>query len=204
MERFTKIMTFAIAVAAIALCLCSCARSSEYKANYNEDSDNTNSDYSDTQTETTSIPLNEYGFNNMDEWGDALIQVTQNDDGSFVTSDNGDNYVTYDEGMGVLRFFPDKQIYIFSTYRPLTNSLEPNKNGGTFKYEILDNDNCAFAVALGGTFNISERIEEKGAVIMKINNKYYIPIALIDESKDVLIGQSEFGYDAYHLKLKSK
>lgn len=204
MKRFTEIMVFATAVVAIALCLCSCARSSEYKANYNEDSDDTISDYSDTQTETTSTPLNEYGFNNMDEWGDALIQVTQNDDGSFVTSDNGDNYVTYDEGMGVLRFFPDKQIYIFSTYRPLTNSLEPNKNGGTFKYEILDNDNCAFAVALGGTFNISERIEEKGSVIMKINNKYYIPIALIDESKDVLIGQSEFGYDAYHLKLKSK
>lgn len=204
MKRFTEIMVFATAVAAIALCLCSCARSSEYKANYNEDSDDTISGYSDTQTETTSTPLNEYGFNNMDEWGDALIQVTQNDNGGFVTSDNGDNYVTYDEGMGVLRFFPDKQIYIFSTYRPLTNSLEPNKNGGTFKYEILDNDNCAFAVALGGTFNISERIEEKGAVIMKINNKYYIPIALIDESKDVLIGQSEFGYDAYHLKLKSK
>lgn len=204
MKRFTEIMTFATAIVAIALCLCSCGRSSEYKENYNEDSNNTISDYSDTQTETTSTPLNEYGFNNMDEWGDALIEVTQNDNGGFVTSDNGDNYVTYDEGMGVLRFFPDKQIYIFSTYRPQTNTLEPNKNGGTLKYEILDNDNCAFAVAIGGTFNISERIEEKGAVIMKINNKYYIPISLIDESKEVLIGQSEYGYDAYHLKLKSK
>ena len=117
MKRFTKIMVFATAIAAIALCLCSCARSSENKANYNEDSDNTISDYSDTQTETTSIPLNEYGFNNMDEWGDVLIEVTQNDNGGFVTSDNGDNYVTYNEGMGTLRFFPNNQMFFLNTIR---------------------------------------------------------------------------------------
>lgn len=200
MKRFTKIMAFATAIVAIALCLCSCARSSENKANYNEDSDNTISDYSDTQTETTSIPLNEYGFNNMDEWGDALIQVTQNDNGGFVTSDNGDNYVTYNEGMGTLRFFPNNQMYVFSEYHPSTDSFEPYSEG-SFKYEVLDNDNCSYGVS---DFYISERIEEKGAVIMKIKNKYYIPISLIDESKEVLIGQSEYGYDAYHLKLKSK
>ncbi len=141
-------------------------------------------------------PISEWGFNNLYELGNGLVQI------SGYNLEEG--YVYYEGEYEGNIFKLENGYYIFQKVIIGENSLLPTY---TTKYEVVNNDN--FLLPGDGPFVVSKRDVVTNDFVILINEnggaltQWYVPYALIDWDKGIQSTDNgdEFKY-SYKLYLK--
>lgn len=153
-----------------------------------------------TTSVTTVKPKSEWGFDNSDDWGNAIVEIQATKDGAVTFSDSTGTFVLINSyGRSFKLYSSSGQLVIGSMG---TDFYIQSRESAT--YTVLNNDTitCYSQDEGNGVFEIIQRIEKADSLIFQLTNngnpQYYIPVEFLDKSKE----PQEYGSDGYYTYYK--
>lgn len=124
-------------------------------------------EYVNTQPSDSVSQMNyeNWGFENIEEWGGALLQIYPDENGNYVFSDDKGQYVrTIIDEFSYIQFYPEKEELAWCSL----SDEHTLRSSNLFKYRVLDNNTIArmdFSGTMTSTWRIESRINEDGVYI---------------------------------------
>lgn len=158
-----------------------------------------------------------WGFENIEEWGGTLLQIYPDENGNFVFSDENGKYIkTTIDSAECYQFYPDREEFVMCSIDVDHTLFDYSV---LYNYRVMDNNTLvlrSFAGDSGFDLRINGRIDENGVHIGLLPaGKYYgqtgiIPYQYIDTkmtmefcgSVDMDSGPFENYKDLYKVYLK--
>lgn len=152
-------------------------------------------------TDKVITPIYEWGFNNCNDWGKALIRIEPNISGDYILNDSKGNYVVIMKDNNIhWSFYPQQQQWITSSVNTNYTLKTSNVNNIT----ILNNNSFSVVTSWESyAINITNRFIINELPIFEITSpdtEYYIPYNCIDTSKEIefFCEGKTYGTKSYH------